>query len=124
MYYIALEMSKFSENLKKIMGQYNITQVILAEKSGLGQSHISQLCRGVKNPTLPVLLSLAKALNCSLEELTGMEELKKIDESPEIKKEALEFSELFEKLEEKSKKAITTLMKSLKKEEDKEDKQE
>jgi len=103
------------------MAQHNITQVILAEKSGLGQSHISQLCRGVKNPTLPVLISLAKSLNCSLEELTGMKELKKIDESPEIKKEAQEFSELFDQLDEASKKAIKTLMKSLKKGEDKQE---
>ena len=75
-------MTKFRDNLRKLMGIYGLNQVELAKKSGVPQSLISQHLSGhpnVQTPSLKTLVALARALNCTLEELTGLESLKNIE---------------------------------------------
>ncbi len=43
--------------------QQKLSQERLAELAGLDRTYISQIERGLKSPSLPTLLSLAKALD-------------------------------------------------------------
>jgi len=64
------------------MGIYGLNQVELAKKSGVEQSLISKHLSGhpdVQTPSLNTLVALANALNCTLEQLTGLESLKGIE---------------------------------------------
>jgi transcriptional regulator with XRE-family HTH domain len=81
LYLKVLDMAEFSKRLCKIMDNRHISQVDLAKKTGLGQSHISKLRRGEREPSLAVLLALAKGLTVSLEELTGLVQFRDIDNS-------------------------------------------
>ena len=67
-------MGKFSRQLKIFMELRNFDQVELSKKSGVDQSLINKYLREDpkgQNPSLKNLVALAKALNCTLEELTG-----------------------------------------------------
>lgn len=72
-------MSIISENLKTIRILNKITQIELAKLSGVSNTYINRIEKGVyENPSLDVLNKLATALNCTVEELTG----KKIEIEP------------------------------------------
>lgn len=76
-------MSKFRDNLRKLMEIYGLNQVELAKKAGVDQSLISQHLSGhpnVQTPSLKTLIALARALNVTLEELTGVESLRGAEE--------------------------------------------
>lgn len=60
---------EFGHRLRKIMIQRNITQSELAELIGLNQSQISNYIRGKTTPTWYMVDRIAKALNCSTDEL-------------------------------------------------------
>jgi transcriptional regulator with XRE-family HTH domain len=49
-----------------------LTQVIVAERSGLPQSHVSEIERGVMIPNLVTLLRLAAALECKASTLVAV----------------------------------------------------
>jgi transcriptional regulator with XRE-family HTH domain len=52
-----------------------MSQLELAERSGLRQSHISQLETGARsNPQAHILIALAKTLDCSTDYLLGLYE--------------------------------------------------
>lgn len=75
-------MTKFRDNLHRLMGIYGLNQVELAKKSGVPQSLISQHLAGhpnVQTPSLNTLIALARALNVTLEELTGLAATKGIE---------------------------------------------
>lgn len=56
--------------LKTLRTARGLTQVELAQKMKMKQSHIAQLESGTKdNPTLDTLRRLSKALRCSISEL-------------------------------------------------------
>ena len=56
--------------LKEYRTGLGITQVELSMKSGVPQSVITGIETGsAKNPTIGTILKLAKALNCTVEEL-------------------------------------------------------
>ena len=79
-------MTKFRDNLRKLMGIYGLNQVELAKKSGVEQSLISKHLSGhpdVQTPSLNTLVALANALHCTLEELTGLDSLKNIEKKAE-----------------------------------------
>jgi transcriptional regulator with XRE-family HTH domain len=48
-----------------------MSQEQLADASGLERSYVGRLERGGSQPTLLVLLKLAKGLNCEVSELVG-----------------------------------------------------
>lgn len=77
-----ITMGKFSENLARIMREKDINQVELSKKSGVSQPRISGYLhesKWARVPNLKNLIALARALNCSLETLTGLESLEGIE---------------------------------------------
>jgi len=77
-------MTKFRENLCRLMELKALNQVELARKSGVSQSLISKHVRGeatAQTPSLKTLIALARALGCTLEELTGLKSLSGIEDT-------------------------------------------
>lgn len=57
------------QRLRQLRGQRRLSQEQLAEAAGIHVTYLSTLERGRRNPTLSVLVDLAKALDMSLSEL-------------------------------------------------------
>ena len=53
---------RFGEELKKARASAGISQEELADRAEIHASYVSQLERGIKSPTLGVMLRLANAL--------------------------------------------------------------
>lgn len=51
----------------------NMTQAVLAEKTGVTQGAISMIENGDRNPSLEVLLKIAEALGCNIGDLYKQE---------------------------------------------------
>jgi transcriptional regulator with XRE-family HTH domain len=62
----------FGERLRELRKKRNVTQVVLSERSGFPQSHLSELERGVTLPNLLTLLRLAAALRCKTSDLVSV----------------------------------------------------
>ena len=60
--------------LKEIRREKGMNQTQLAELAGLTQAFVCEIETGKKTPSFATLVRIAKALNCSLDELAGMEE--------------------------------------------------
>lgn len=58
-----------SVNLKKFMDRRGINQAQLAEAAGVSQAFISYVLNGKKEPTLAILMNIAKEYNVSLDSL-------------------------------------------------------
>lgn len=75
-------MEKFSKNLALIMAERGLNQPELARLSGVDQSLISRYLRSDKRARLPRLknlVALAKALDCTLEDLTGVKKTDRLE---------------------------------------------
>jgi transcriptional regulator with XRE-family HTH domain len=69
----------FASNLARAMRKAEMTQVALAKKSGIKQQLISSYIRKsrmAQYPSLRNLMRLAKALECTVDELLGLSSLK------------------------------------------------
>ncbi|KZL88660.1 helix-turn-helix domain-containing protein [Clostridium magnum] len=55
--------------LKDVRIRKGLTQAALSHKSGVAQSHISDIENSIKSPTLDKLCKLAEALEVKLEDL-------------------------------------------------------
>lgn len=53
---------RFAESLRTARKKAKISQEELAERAGLHRTYISQLERGLKSPSLDVIVALAKGL--------------------------------------------------------------
>ncbi len=53
------------ENVRRVRLKKGLTQETFAEKSGFSQQYISDLERGLRNPTVVTLFELATALEVS-----------------------------------------------------------
>lgn len=62
--------------LKDLRINSKLSQADLAERAGISQGYLSSLERGEKQPTLPILKKLAKALNISVAALIGGDDKK------------------------------------------------
>jgi transcriptional regulator with XRE-family HTH domain len=62
----------FGEHLRELRKKRGITQVELAEMTGIPQNHISTIERGAKLPTLGTLIRFAAALNCRVSALVSV----------------------------------------------------
>ncbi|MEI7218071.1 helix-turn-helix transcriptional regulator [Pectobacterium carotovorum] len=66
-------MSQINQSLAKIITNQrriiNISQEELAARAEVHRTYISQIERGLKSPTLPVLFRIAKALNTTASHL-------------------------------------------------------
>lgn len=67
----------FGANIRKLRLKKNLTQRELAMRSGLDVTYISGIERGVRNPSLKSLESVAMGLGCSIAETC--KDLDKID---------------------------------------------
>lgn len=74
----------FARQLRRFRHRAGFTQEELAEKSGLSRNYIGLLELARREPSLSSLLSLSRALQCSLDELTGMREGAVIAENASI----------------------------------------
>ena len=59
----------FGKNVRRLRDASGFTQERLADKADLDPTYISGIERGVRNPTLLIILRLAKALGVPLSEL-------------------------------------------------------
>jgi transcriptional regulator with XRE-family HTH domain len=62
--------SVFGENLNRLRARAAVTQLELAAKCFITVDHVTALGDGARLPSVPVLLSLARALDTSVEDLT------------------------------------------------------
>ena len=58
--------------IREMRKKRNLTQVMLAETSGIPQSHMSSIERGAMLPNLVTLFRLAAALNCKVSALVSV----------------------------------------------------
>ena len=58
----------FGNSIRKLRAKKNLTQRELAKRAGLDVTYISGIERGVRNPSLKSLESVAKGLGCSISE--------------------------------------------------------
>lgn len=68
-------MNKFAERLNESLNNNQISQSALARKIGMSQSIINNYCRGVREPSLDVLIKICEALGESADYLLGIKEL-------------------------------------------------
>ncbi len=55
--------------VKQVRQAKNMSLVKLSEKSGISTTHINDIENNIKNPSLVVMIQLAKALNVDITEL-------------------------------------------------------
>lgn len=68
------ESNQFGRKLKKIRLNRNLSQEELAFQCNMQASHIGQLERGQKNPTLDTLKKISSGLDMSLSELLSFDD--------------------------------------------------
>ena len=62
----------FGERVRELRKKRGITQVMLAEATGIPQNHVSSIERGTKVPNLLTLIRLAHALECRVSALVSV----------------------------------------------------
>lgn len=70
---------EFSERLKKLRKQAQLTQVDVAEKLGISQPAYASWERGIKKPTQENLVKIAKLFNASIDTLVSNDKSDGID---------------------------------------------
>ena len=65
---------KFGRRILQLRTEQGWSQEELADQADLHRTYISGLERGVKNPTIKVILKLAKAFSISPSEMLDMED--------------------------------------------------
>lgn len=60
---VSLDRQVFAANIERLRQERGLTQVQLAELSGISQPHVSALERGVWEPRLATIMALARALD-------------------------------------------------------------
>ncbi len=75
------EAELFGQRLRQLRKDRGITQVQMAEASGLIDTYISDMERGLKVPSLTTLLRLAAALGCKVADLVTV-----FDQEPDLKR--------------------------------------
>ncbi len=66
-------MLNIGESFKLVRTTRNLTQVQLAEKLGISDKMISQIENGFRPPSAEILKNMAECLNCSADEILGVE---------------------------------------------------
>ncbi len=67
----------FGQKIKNRRKELRMTQVELAFLTHLSQGYISQLEKGIFNPTAPLIIKLAVVLELPADELLGINDAKK-----------------------------------------------
>ena len=68
-------MNKFSERLKEALKSNNISQSELARKINMSQSIVNNYCRGLREPSLDVLIKICEVLGETADYLLGITEI-------------------------------------------------
>lgn len=66
-------MDKFSERLKELRLDKNLTQTQLSKETGLSQACIAKLENGSRMPSVDTVIALAKYFKCTTDYLLGLE---------------------------------------------------
>jgi transcriptional regulator with XRE-family HTH domain len=61
----------FGQEISRLRRNRGISQEELGFQAGVHRTYVSQIERGLKSPTLAVILKLTQALNCSAGQLVG-----------------------------------------------------
>ena len=69
-------------NLKSYREKNKITQMYLASQLGVSRSNISKWESGKSKPRAAMLIKLSQILDCTMEELLGIEKTPKTEETP------------------------------------------
>jgi len=104
-------MNAFGERLKKIRNDLNLTQDELAFECDMHGSHIGQLERGIKSPTLDTLNKIAFGLNIPLPKLVDFDTYVKPIPDDRKNKFLIYLNKLDDKSMEKAFEIIKTLAK-------------
>lgn len=67
-------MEKFIERLKELRIEKGLTQLALANETGLSQSAIASWEKGTRTPTAPVIITLSRYFGVSSDYLLGIED--------------------------------------------------
>ena len=67
-------MNKFSERLKELRLEKNLTQTALAQETGISQAGIAKWETGDRNPSVDCLIILAKFFGVTIDYLVGLED--------------------------------------------------
>lgn len=59
----------FSKRLNYYLNEYNMTQVELAKRLGVGTTSVSNWCRGLKSPRMDKVDAMCKIFNCRRSDL-------------------------------------------------------
>lgn len=62
---------RFGNRIQSLMDKKALSQAELARRSGTSRSVINNMVKGTRNPSLLTALTIARALNVSLDELTA-----------------------------------------------------
>lgn len=62
---------RFGDRVQELMDQKGLSQAELGRRAGMSRSVINNLLRGIRNPSLLTALTVSRALNVSLDELTS-----------------------------------------------------
>lgn len=104
-------MDSFRDNLRELMASRSLTQKSLAIKSGVPASSIaSWLGKQASLPNIEAAYKIAKALDCSIEELLGFED--ELDNNKRIllSNDEAHFVMLYRRLTERQKFAALTFL--------------
>lgn len=63
---------EFGKNLARVMKALDMSQIELAEKTGLTQAAISQLLSGIRDPSLHTIVRILKVIPVKFETLVRM----------------------------------------------------
>ncbi|MBQ3571256.1 MAG: helix-turn-helix transcriptional regulator [Clostridia bacterium] len=66
-------MNKFSERLKQVLQENNMSQSELAKRIKMSQGVVNNYCTGKREPTLDVLILICKELKESADFLLGID---------------------------------------------------
>ncbi|MBD3421944.1 MAG: helix-turn-helix domain-containing protein [Chitinivibrionales bacterium] len=77
-------MIKMSDRIKTIRKQKSFSQVELGERIGVSQQVITNYERGIREPSIKMLLKIAGALDVSLETLIGEKPKKPDDQTSRV----------------------------------------
>ena len=72
-------MINFSEKIKSLRQQNNLTQAVLAKKLGVTKSIVSAYENDLRRPSYEVLIQLARIFNVTTDQLLGVEQKSGVD---------------------------------------------
>jgi DNA-binding XRE family transcriptional regulator len=64
-------LQRFGKKVAKRRRELKLSQAELAKVAALDRTYISGIERGVQNPSLKIMLKIARTLNCTVQELVS-----------------------------------------------------